>query len=123
MSCEICGQKTTKVHKVLFDGEVILACERCIKRYNLAKVSQKKKYLSLKGKKDLLGGTILVNNYAKIIKESRERKGLSQEKLAKIVGEKVSIIKRIEAGKLIPSDSLVKRLERVLKVRLKEKIE
>jgi putative transcription factor len=57
------------------------------------------------------------------VKRAREEMGLTQEVLAKLTGEKVSVIRRIEAGKLKPTLDLAKRLERVLKVSLVEEVE
>ncbi len=60
----------------------------------------------------------IVPDYDSKIRKAREEMGLTQEVLAKYVGEKVSVIKRIEMGKLKPTIELAKKLEKVLKVTL-----
>ncbi len=64
----------------------------------------------------------VVEDYAERVRRARERLGLSQKELAlKVrVGEKV--IKRIEAGTLVPPIDLARRLERVLGVKLLEPV-
>jgi transcriptional regulator, XRE family len=46
--------------------------------------------------------------------------GLSQDILASYLGEKVSVIKKIEAGKLKPTLDLAKKIEKLLKVNIIE---
>jgi len=62
----------------------------------------------------------VVPDYDVKVKKAREEQGLTQEVLAKLVGEKLSVIKRIEMGKLKPSLDLARKLEKALKVRLVE---
>jgi putative transcription factor len=61
-----------------------------------------------------------VRDFAKIVKEAREKQGLSILQLSMAVGLKESTLKKIEAGKLIPPIESAKKLERVLKVALLE---
>ena len=60
----------------------------------------------------------LVVNYGNMIRQSREKKGLSHEALGLQINEKVSIIKKLESEKLQPPDQLTKKLERFLNVKL-----
>ncbi len=64
----------------------------------------------------------VVEDYAQRVRRAREKLGLTQKELAiKVkVGEKV--IKRIEAGTLVPPIDLARRLERVLGVKLLEPV-
>jgi putative transcription factor len=64
----------------------------------------------------------LVENYGRIVREARSKLGLSIEELAKGVGEKESLIRRIEREEIRPSDKVIDKLERFLKVKLKEKV-
>jgi Predicted transcription factor, homolog of eukaryotic MBF1 len=59
-----------------------------------------------------------VEDLGEVIREARERLGLTQEELANLVHERVSVIKKVESGSLKPPLTLAKNLERVLKVRL-----
>lgn len=123
MLCEICGAETAKTFKVIFEGDIVLACANCLKRYGLRKAYSKPVIGSkaiIRGAKKLFEDLVLVEGYGFIVRKSREKRGLSQEKLAKLVGEKVSVIKKIEAERLIPSDELVRKLQNALKVKLVE---
>ncbi len=60
----------------------------------------------------------VVENYSEIIRQARERLGLRREDLARLVGVKESIIRRIEEGQLMPDIELARRIERVLRVKL-----
>jgi len=59
-----------------------------------------------------------VEGFGEIIRLARERMGLTQEELASLVHEKVSIIKKIESGAFRPPLELARSLERVLKVKI-----
>lgn len=60
----------------------------------------------------------LVEDYGLRVKQARTRMGLTQEELASQIGEKVTVIKKIEQGELKPSIDLVRKLEKFLKIRL-----
>jgi len=49
--------------------------------------------------------------------------GLSQEDLARLIGEPVSFIKKIEQQRMIPPDNVIVKLEKALKISLKKKLE
>lgn len=60
----------------------------------------------------------LKEDYHKIIKQTREKLGLSQEALGRKINEKPSVIKLLESGKLKPDNMLARKLEHFLKVQL-----
>lgn len=59
-----------------------------------------------------------MENLGEVIRSARERLGLTQEELANLVQEKVSIIRKIEAGSFRPSLELARNIEKALKVRI-----
>ncbi|MCS7145549.1 MAG: helix-turn-helix domain-containing protein [Nitrososphaerota archaeon] len=59
-----------------------------------------------------------VDGFGEIIRSAREKLGLTQEELASLVQEKVSVIKKIEAGSFRPPLNLARNLEKVLKIRI-----
>lgn len=60
----------------------------------------------------------IVQNYDVVIRQAREKLGLSHEELGKKLNEKVSVLRKIETGKMTPNNTLAVRLEHVLKIRL-----
>jgi putative transcription factor len=58
-----------------------------------------------------------------VIREAREKKGWSREDLGEKIYEKVSVIHRLESGKMVPDLKLARKLEKTLKVTLLEKTE
>lgn len=64
----------------------------------------------------------VVEDYAERVRRARERLGLTQKELAVKVKVGENVIKRIEAGTLVPPIDLAMRLERVLGVKLLEPV-
>ncbi len=60
----------------------------------------------------------LVEDYGSKIRKVRENQGLSQKELGKKIKEKASVVRKIEAGKATPSNTLITKLEHVLKIKL-----
>ncbi|PSP80086.1 TIGR00270 family protein [Halobacteriales archaeon QS_1_68_20] len=60
----------------------------------------------------------LAADYDDRIRRAREQTGLSQEDLAKELNEKASLIRKLEQGSMLPSDSVQQKLERKLDVSL-----
>lgn len=60
----------------------------------------------------------LSNDFGSKIRKGRERLGLSHEELGKKINEKVSLLRKIETGKIAPNDRLAATLEHVLKIKL-----
>lgn len=60
----------------------------------------------------------LVENYHAKIRRAREEFGLSHEDLGKRINEKVSLLRKIETGKMTPDNRLASLLERTLKIKL-----
>lgn len=137
--CDICGSRIKGEPIVIeIEGTVLTVCEECRKKY----VSKTVKVISTgstTGKvytKEGPKGTTyrvmtktqqkrvrveqleIVENYAEIIRSAREKLGLSREILAKLLGVKESIVRRIEEGQLMPDIELAKKLEKILGVKL-----
>ncbi|MEM2133478.1 MAG: multiprotein bridging factor aMBF1 [Candidatus Jordarchaeaceae archaeon] len=140
MLCEVCGKKIIgKPKNVNIEGAELTVCENCVKFGDSLKdlsVTSKgsktilvspKKVIRVKrpraklDSKDFFLDEDLVEDYAYKIRRAREGKGLSHEELAKKINERVTIIKKIETGKMQPSLALVKKLEKELQINLTEK--
>ncbi len=115
MICEICG-KEAKLSPVLVEGSKVMACKNC------ETAGVKQRFVKKKTSRSTMSRPqeILIQNYNQIIKEARQKKGLSQEKLAKNLNEKESLIQNIESAKIRPSSDLIKKLQAYLDVNLLE---
>lgn len=60
----------------------------------------------------------VAEDYSKLIRRKRMKLELSQEELAKRVKEKLSVIQKIETGKIAPDTKLCRELEHELKIKL-----
>ena len=60
----------------------------------------------------------IADNYTQITQKARRKHGLSQEDLAMKVKEHLSVIQKIELGKMVPNMRLAKDLEHVLRIKL-----
>jgi putative transcription factor len=70
----------------------------------------------------LLDDMVLIENYAETIRKARQKKGISQDELAQKIGERVSTLQSIEAGRLKPVGKTIRGLERELDISLLEPI-
>jgi len=62
----------------------------------------------------------LIEDYARIVLAARQKKGISQDELAQKVGESISTLKAIEAGRQKPTEKTIRGLERELDISLLE---
>jgi len=122
--CEICGKKAPKLTEITIDSANFKVCKACasfgptIQRAAIAaspKLVSRTPYIVSPGPEFTLD-----TDYPKIIKEARVKCNMSQEDLAKALSEKESVIHRLETGKLNPSLSLARKLERFLRIKLVE---
>jgi putative transcription factor len=60
----------------------------------------------------------LTQDYDDRIRRARENKNLSQSELANELNEKASLIRKLERGETLPSDSVQNKLERFLDIEL-----
>ena len=136
--CEMCGSPIRgRAYKVTLEGSQLTVCHRCYTKLQTKPGSASPVTASTQRKPVRSSHTAsarrrpsrsrfveyeVVDDYARIIKEAREKLGWSTMALAQRVMEKESVIKRIENGRLRPSIELAKRLEKVLGVKLLEPV-
>jgi putative transcription factor len=60
----------------------------------------------------------LAEDYSKLVRNQRMKMALSQEELAKRVKERLTVIQKIETGKIAPDTRLCRELEHELRIRL-----
>lgn len=142
LTCDVCGEPIEGEPVIIeIDGAVLTLCQKCARKYIGVKGVRVIKgptqiQVPQQGvtaiKQESKRGTVfrvkrtsvnvdkyeVVDNYAELIKEARESLGMSRDILAKVVGIKESVLKRIEDGQLTPDIELARKLEKVLGINL-----
>lgn len=130
VKCELCGAEIRgPAYRVILDGAEMVVCPRCAKGKTVVgtlsvglavtpRRTPRSPPLPQRRREDI--EEYIIDGYGEVIRQARERMGLTRELLALMVGEKESTIRRIEAGQLEPPISLARKLEKVLKVKLVE---
>jgi putative transcription factor len=137
MLCEMCGADKNKLVLVDVDGALLKVCQNCAKfghekqeaRSIASSTPAAGAPRGLAPKKaaysvdvfNKMGDEEVVSDYPKRIREARLSLNLTPEELGKKINEKHSVIGKLESGTILPSDELVKKLEKVLNITLKEK--
>lgn len=134
MECEICGKPVPENNPIRakIEGSVMVVCKECSKLGTIQKAPPKPKFRQQpKGKvqrntrnrnysKRDEPTEELIENFDFEIRKAREAKNWSREDLGKKINERVSVITRIETGKMTPDTKLTKKLEKILNIKLLE---
>lgn len=136
MECEICGKPVPEHNPIRakIEGSVMIVCKECSKLGKIQKAPPKPKYVQQKNKrqpnKPKRNYSIndepseeLIEDFDMTIRKARESKNWSREDLGKKINERVSVITRIETGKMTPDTKLTKKFEKALNIKLLEKVE
>jgi len=134
LRCEVCGSKIHgRPYNVIIEGAKLTVCSECAKHGKIVVEEPRPKTPALKprtalppfktqSKKPLEAKVEttqeLVENYDMRIRQAREKLGISHEDLGKKINEKVSVLRKIETGKVKPDNILVTKLEHALKMKL-----
>jgi putative transcription factor len=134
MQCEICGADIQgSPNRVVVDGSSLEVCKSCA-RFGKADdkwkpvprkvVPVERAFTVARPKprdhfKDLME---IVPEYGRKVREARESLGLSPEELGLKIKEKSTLIRKIEREEIIPEDSIRKKLERELKIKLTDEV-
>jgi putative transcription factor len=140
MLCEMCGQEVEGIQRVRVEGSVLRLCTQCARFGTLidpppaapaaapvprrAVVAATRPTLVRRRleERDLytdIGELVLVDEWGKRIRTAREARGWTPEELGKHLNEKKSIVLKLETGSFHPTDDLVRRIEHLLKVRIR----
>lgn len=146
VQCEMCGTETGSPKTVKIEGAELEVCDDCaefgteIRTQEPSTTSTKYSTSSSSGSSSSssassAGGSgsssgggrrrdmfdemdEVAQDYDERIRNARESKGLTQEELAKQLNEKASLIRKLERGDVLPSDSIQRKLERKLGINL-----
>ncbi|WP_458405764.1 multiprotein bridging factor aMBF1 [Methanobrevibacter sp.] len=140
MECEICGKPVPENNpiKAKIEGSVMVVCKECSKLGTVQKAPAKPKYVKQNTKNRNKRPTTtrnrsysrneepseeLIEDFSFEVRKARESKDWSREELGKRINERVSVISRIETGKMTPDVKLTKKLEKALNIKLLEKVD
>ena len=134
MRCEVCGREIYgKSYRVMIEGAKLTVCGKCAKLGTIIWEETKPKTpmpsgkaptrrLTLKTKKPPQAAVEsvleLVEDFDVKIRHARRKLGLSHKELGKKISEKVSVLKKVEKGKMTPDNRLATKLEHALKIKL-----
>jgi len=128
-NCEICGQETELVIAEI-EGMDMSVCHKCAQFGQIKNIPKIKTELSKKishkpihSEPHLEIIETIVPDYSQKIKKARERLDLNQEDFAKKINEKESLLHKMETGSFEPSLPLAKKLEKLLGIKLIQKVE
>ncbi|WP_174447799.1 multiprotein bridging factor aMBF1 [Conexivisphaera calida] len=128
--CEVCGRPIYgKPYLVMIEGVVMRVCDECARLgtpYNPQPQANVGSTLSQRPvphprerpREEDLEELVVAPDYNKLVKDARERMGLTQEELAAKVGVKTSVISKVESGRFRPDIPTARRLEGVLKIKI-----
>lgn len=140
MNCEICGIEIKgEPYKTKIDNSVMATCKECSKYGKVQHKPQPPQKRAPKGKSNNYNNRPkknqsysrktreeeyeLVEDYAKIIRQKREMRGLTQKQLGEKLYERESVIHKIENGKMVPDEKIARKLEKALNIHIIEKTE
>ncbi|AIY89474.1 multiprotein bridging factor aMBF1 [Geoglobus acetivorans] len=131
MECEICGKEIRgRTFRIVVEGTELRVCASC-KEYGVEDISSSSQHGTVRvvrkersrPSRPIVFTEELVENYNEIIKRERQKRGWSQEELARKIQEKESLIRKIENAEITPEPEVVEKLERLFDVKLREKVQ
>ncbi len=141
MECEICGKPVPENNPIRakIEGSVVIVCKECSKLGTIQKAPPKPKYVKQNKPRKQNNNSNrnrnksysrreepseeLIEDFSFEVRKARESRDWSREELGKKINERVSVITRIETGKMTPDIKLTKKLEKALDIKLLEKVD
>lgn len=123
MRCEVCGREIRgQPLRRVIEGGRLTVCPQCARfgdeEWTPTPPKPPQRGRGSTGDLSRLETLTLVEDYGRRIREARERMNMTIEELARRIGEKESVIKNLEREELVPSEALIQKLRRALKVEL-----
>ena len=134
MDCEVCGEQIFgRAYSVVIDSAKLLVCFECSKsgspnrRYepenqqvSTKRVTPIRPRMRVQPSQQRLMSDdyIIVECYGKQIRRGREKLGFTHLELSRKIGEKISLLQKLETEKMTPDLALAKKLENTLKIKI-----
>ncbi|EQB65696.1 MAG: hypothetical protein AMDU3_IPLC00002G0333 [Thermoplasmatales archaeon I-plasma] len=144
MNCELCGKVMDRYHEVIIDGVTMKVCHDCAKygkevtrkpltvqREQTPHPLQPRNFVHVsppppprrRTSDDVDDADEPIVDFGKVIKKRREEMGLSQEELANKLQEKKNVVAKIEREEIKPDKQTARKIEKVMGVRILEKVQ
>ena len=128
--CDLCGSKTEKLFLTNIEGASMNVCVDCSKLGNVIRELVQEKaesadYLPEYVENDYSPEVeeFIVPDFGRLVKNSRESKGMKQDVLAKKLAIKESLLHNIESGHFTPSLEMARKIGKFLHIGLIQEIE
>ena len=134
MDCEVCGEQIFgRAFSVVIDSAKLLVCFECSKsgspsrRYepenqqaSTKRVTPIRPRMRVQPSQQRLmsDDSIIVEGYGKQIRRGREKLGFTHLELSRKIGEKISLLQKLETEKMTPELALAKKLENTLRIKI-----
>lgn len=139
MLCEMCGKEVPYTNAVKVEGATLKLCPEC-SRFGtpVAGPTGPRAPPRAEGQEAVAGRLVvrqkrmeerdvfaelppleLDPDWPKKIRATREGLGLTHEAFGNLLNEKSSVVHKLENGEIVPPDALVRKIEKVLKIRLR----
>jgi putative transcription factor len=137
MICELCGKEVPETRTTWIEGTQLKLCKDCQKFGDKVKpgakesptkvviasrLEQRERRMRTRDVYKEEETWELAEDFNKRIRDARNSRGWSTEQLAAKINERSSVVSKVEAGDLKPTDELVAKLEKELKIALMEKV-
>jgi len=133
MRCEVCGRRIIgPPYRANIEGANMLVCNECAKLGSIvweAKTEPRMKKVARRMPTPMLPPRTqpplsvtetldLVDGFGTKVRQAREKMSLTLQGLGKKINEKVSVLRKIESGKMTPDNLLAEKLEHALRIKL-----
>ena len=139
MICELCGADVPRLKNVAIDATILSVCTDCsrfgdevatpaLRQSTMPpiiaqRLEMRQRRMTPRDVYTQAGELELADDFPQRIRQAREARGWKQADLGAKINERVSVIAKLESGAISPGDSLVRKLERELGIKLKERVE
>lgn len=118
MNCELCGFTDKKFFEVDIEGSRMVVCGECAKSGKIVREISEEPQTAAKPAVE----TSFIIDYEKILSAAAAEKHMTVREIADKLKESFSTLEKVFSGKILPSEELSKKLEKLLNVKLFESI-
>jgi len=115
--CETCGKNVGQLLRAVIEGSHVYVCNTCSKHAEAVEEARPIQR-SMKIKQKITISESSINpEFSYIIKNAREKSGMTRKQVAEKIKEKESAIERIERGNT-PEEKVARKLEKILGIKI-----